>query len=208
MRQASAAEIEDSDELLADRARAGDREAFEHLVERYQGRVYRLAMRLSCNPNDAEEITQEAFLRAHRGIAQFRGQSRFGTWVYRIAVNEALMRKRAAKCRPVQALESLLPHFPDAGRFAAADAEPALLADDLLDRKQVAERVRQALSRLDEAHRTVLVLRDLEELPADEVAELVGVSPEVVRQRAHRARLQMREELAPLLRGRSAERFR
>ena len=98
-----------SDEILSARARDGARSAFAELVGRYQDRVYRIALRMSHNPSDAEEIAQETFLLAHRGIATFHGESLFRTWLYRIAVDQALMRRRAAKRRPVQSLELLTP---------------------------------------------------------------------------------------------------
>lgn len=183
-----------SDEALAQCAREGDTAALIELVARYECRIYRLAMRMSHNESDAQEITQEAFLRAHRCMRFFKGESRFGTWLYRIAMNEALMRRRAAKRRPVDSLEDVLPRFGDVGTVACAESG----IDDLVDGKTLARRVRQALDQLDEAHRATLVLRDLEELSAEQAAEILGVSPEAVRQRAHRARLKLREQLADL----------
>lgn len=183
-----------SDEVLARCAQRGGRAAFIELVARYECRIYRLAMRMSHNESDAQEITQEAFLRAHRCVRFFKGESRFGTWLYRIAMNEALMRRRAARRRPVDSLEEVLPGFSDVGTVACAESG----IDDLVDGKTVARRVRQALDQLDESHRATLVLRDLEELTAEQAAEILGVSPEAVRQRAHRARLKLRELLADL----------
>jgi RNA polymerase sigma-70 factor (ECF subfamily) len=184
-----------SDEALALRAREGSRSAFADLVTRYQDRVYRLALRMSHDAFDAEEIAQEAFLRAYRGIASFHGEARFGTWLYRIAVNEVLMRRRATKRRPVQSLEALVPYAADRGVAARNESDPPLGADEMIDRKLMAERVHRALSQLDETHRTALILRDLEELSAEDAAEILGLSPDAVRQRAHRARLQLREHL-------------
>jgi RNA polymerase sigma-70 factor (ECF subfamily) len=186
----AAAERTESDEVLAARARAGSRSAFAVLVARYQDRIYRLALRMSRNPSDAEEIAQETFLLAHRGIHGFEGESRFGTWLYRIAVNLALMRRRAAKRRPVESLEAILPHLADRGVAAT---------DDLVHRVALARRVRDALAQLDEPHRAAVVLRDLEELSAEDAATVLGITPEAVRQRAHRARLKLREQLADLL---------
>ena len=187
-----------SDEVLVDRARRGQQGAFEILVSRHQRGIYRLAMRMSRNESDAEEIAQETFLHAHRGIASFHAESRFGTWIYRIAVNEALMRRRAANRRPTRSLESL--HADQALRpgeaaTGAQPGDPSLRADDLLDRKRLAERVRDALTRLDADSRAALVLRDLEELSAQQAAVILGVSPDAVRQRAHRARIRLRDLL-------------
>jgi RNA polymerase sigma-70 factor (ECF subfamily) len=187
------------DEALVARARGGARSAFAELVSRYQDRVYRLALRMSHDPFDAEEIAQETFLLAYRAIASFHGESRFATWLYRIAVNQVLMRRRAARRRPVQSLEGLLPHASDRGIAGTADGEPPADADDLVDRKRVAERVHAALAGLDDSFRTALVLRDLEGLSAEDAAEILGLSPEAVRQRAHRGRLQLRDQLRDLV---------
>ena len=96
------------EEALVARARAGEQGAFNALVERYERRIYRLAIRMSHNPADAEEITQETFLRAHKSLGTFEGGARFGTWLYRIAVNEALMRRRSAQRKPTDSLDELL----------------------------------------------------------------------------------------------------
>jgi RNA polymerase sigma-70 factor (ECF subfamily) len=194
----AAAQRTESDEVLAARARDGARSAFAVLVTRYQDRVYRLALRMSRNPSDAEEITQETFLLAHRGIRAFEGESRFGTWLYRIAVNQALMRRRAAKRRPVESLDALLPQLAHRA-LAATYGEPMAATDELVHRVVLARRVRDALEQLDEAHRAAVVLRDLEELSAEDAAIVLGITPAAVRQRAHRARLKLREELADLL---------
>jgi RNA polymerase sigma-70 factor, ECF subfamily len=186
------------DETLADGARRGTQGAFDILVSRYQARVYRLAMRLSRNASDAEEITQETFLHAHRGMTSFHAESKFGTWLYRIAVNEALMRKRAATRRPTWSLEALDAVDGRGQRRTDGNAQPGdsvPLADDLLERKRLAERVRGALNRLDADTRAALVLRDLEELSADQAADILGISPEAVRQRAHRGRAKLRDLL-------------
>jgi RNA polymerase sigma-70 factor (ECF subfamily) len=189
-------EPEVSDETLAARAHDGARSAFMELVMRHQDRVYRLALRMCRNEADAEEIAQETMLLAHRGIASFHGESRFVTWLYRIAVNQVLMRRRGARRRPLQSIETAMTES-GAEAIVAVGGEPPEGADELLDRKTRARRVRAAMATLDESHRVALVLRDLEELSSEEAGEILGVSPDAVRQRAHRARLRLRE----LLRG-------
>jgi RNA polymerase sigma-70 factor (ECF subfamily) len=190
-----------SDEALAAWAREGARSPFVTLVERYQDRVYRLALRISHNASDAEEIAQETFLLAHRNIASFQGESRFWTWLYRITVNSALMQLRAAKRHPVQSLEILREAGED---VLGAASDPSEGADELVHRKWLVGRVQAALAQLDDSQRVALVLHDLEGLSSSEAADLLGVSPDVVRQRAHRARLRLREELGDLLRVRAA----
>jgi len=185
-----------SDESLADRARRGARGAFVALVARYEDRIYRLALRMSHDESDAEEIAQETFLRALRGIRFFRGDASFATWLYRIAMNEALMRRRARMRRPTESLDALPPGSGDA---AMAAMDPRERIDDMVDDKRLALRVRQALGQLDDGQRAALVLRDLEGLTAEEASEVLGISPEAVRQRAHRARLRLRELLGDLV---------
>ncbi len=187
------------DEALAERARAGDDAAFGALVERYQERVYRLALRLSSNPSDAEEILQETFLQVWRKIDTFRGEARFGTWLYRIATNTALMRKRAARRRPAESPEGLLPQFDESGLLADLDYQRSARADELLERAELAQRAREALDLLDENYRAVFVLRDLEEMSTEEAARVLEITPEAVRQRLHRARLMVRGYLAKMM---------
>jgi RNA polymerase sigma-70 factor (ECF subfamily) len=187
------------DEALAERARAGDDAAFGALVERYQERVYRLALRLSSNPSDAEEVLQESFLQAWRKIDTFRGDARFGTWLYRIATNTALMRKRAARRRPAESLEAFLPHFEESGLLADLDYQRSARADEVLERAELTQRAREALDLLDENYRAVFVLRDLEEMSTEEAARVLEITPEAVRQRLHRARLMVRGYLAKMV---------
>ena len=111
----AACETGDSDEALAGRAARGDTTAFETLVNRFQTRVFRLACRLSGNESDAADVLQDTFFQAYRHIASFRGEARFGTWLYRIATNAALMQRRARARRPVEPLDAFLPAFDDAG---------------------------------------------------------------------------------------------
>ena len=186
-----------SDDVLAARAREGGRSAFVALVERYQDRVYRLALRMSNNPSDAEEIVQNTFLLAYRSIRSFHGDSRFWTWLYRIAVNSALMQRRAARRHPALSLEGM---DAASGGVSASGSEPLQGADELIHRKMLAVRVHEAMARLQASQRAALVLCDLEGLSSQDAADVLGVSADVVRQRAHRARLRLREQLGDLLR--------
>jgi RNA polymerase sigma-70 factor (ECF subfamily) len=194
-----------SDEDLATLAATGDTAAFETLVSRYQGRMYRLACRLTGSEADAPDVLQEAFLAAYRGLGSFRGTSRFSTWLYRVATNAALMHRRRQTRRKTEPLDDYLPRFGERGEHAAEPAELRLAshADEILDRKRLAERAHEALARLPEIYRDAFVLRDLEELPTDEVAELLGIESAAVRQRVHRARLMLRGYLVSLAGGAS-----
>lgn len=192
--------VEPSDEALAARAAAGDDSAFEMLVSRYQGSIYRLACRLTSD-TDAPDVLQETFLQLYRHLSSFRGESRFRTWLYRIASNAALMHRRARARRPDTSLEDFLPRFDEHGVHAATPAElqVAARADELLDRKVLAGKAREVIARLPDAYRDAFVLRDLEEIPTADVARALGVEPATVRQRVHRARLMLRGYLSQLV---------
>jgi len=191
---------EPSDETLAARAAAGDDSAFEIIVERYQARVYRLACRLTSD-TDAPDVLQETFLQVHRHLRSFRGESRFGTWLYRIASNAALMRRRVKARHPVASLDDFLPRFDARGIHAATPAELRVVshADELLDRQFLAEKAREAIAQLPDLYRDPFVMRDLEEMSTAEVAQVLGLDPATVRQRVHRARLMLRGCLSDLV---------
>jgi len=190
-------------ELIA-RARAGDGAAFDALVERYQSKVYGLALRLSGNPSDAEEILQDTFLQVYRKLDQFRQEAKFSTWLYRVATNSALMHGRSRRRHQAEPLETYLPKFDETGGFAdgtAAEFGRAARADELLERKELAQRAMEAVDQLSELYRTVFVLRDIEGLSTEEAAEVLGVDPGAVRTRLHRARLMLRGYLGNLVGG-------
>ena len=186
-----------SDEALAEQAAAGEDAAFETLVTRYQHRVYRLACRLT-NETDAPDILQETFLLVHRHILAFRGESRFSTWLYRIATNAALMHRRAQARRPTESLDALLPRFDADGRHRLQPEALQVVSriDELLDCETLAREAKEAIDRLPDLYREAFVLRDLEQLSTADVAQILGVEPSAVRQRVHRARLLMRGYLS------------
>lgn len=189
-----------SDEELAAGAAGGDEAAFETLVRRHRSRVFQLAARLTGDDGDAADALQETFLQVYRHLPEFRGEARFTTWLYRIATNAALMQRRARARRPAESLESYLPRFDAQGAHVATPAQlqVACRAEELLDRRALAERAREGLDRLPETYRQAFVLRDLEELDTAEVGEVLGLSPAAVRQRVHRARLMLRGYLTEL----------
>jgi RNA polymerase sigma-70 factor, ECF subfamily len=190
---------EPSDQTLAARAAAGDAAAFEAIVDRYQARVFRLACRLTSD-TDAPDVLQETFLHVYRHLPSFRGESQFGTWLYRIASNAALMHRRARRRRPAEPLDAFLPRFDAQGQHAATPVElqVASRVDELLDRQALAQKARDALARLPDLYRDAFVLRDLEEMSTSEVATALGIEPAAVRQRVHRARLMLRGYLSDL----------
>jgi RNA polymerase sigma-70 factor (ECF subfamily) len=198
-----------SDEDLIGRARQGDDGSFGQLVERYQARIYRLILRLVRNPSDAEEVLQEAFLSAYRHLEQFREEARFSTWIYRIAVNAALMHLRARRPEsaagtgddaergaepPIEA-----PRFTPSGYLAQPIRAWGLGADSELLEKELVDKVKAAVEELPEIYGTVFVLRDIDELSTEEVADILGITAGAVKTRLHRARIALRQKLARYL---------
>jgi RNA polymerase sigma-70 factor (ECF subfamily) len=166
---------------------AGRKEAFGELVRRYQDRLYGIAYRFVDNAEDAQDVVQEAFLSAYQSLESFKGQSQFFTWLYRIAVNTAISLKR--KRRVVLTFK--------AGRLDEGAAEPQDVSEFSrpehgLERTEQERRVHDALSRLSQEHRAVLVLKDMEGEKYETMAQLLNVPVGTIRSRLHRARLELR----------------
>jgi len=195
---------EPSDEALAIDAAAGDDHAFEAIVRRYQGRVFRLAGRLT-SETDAPDVLQDTFLQVHKHLPSFRGESRFSTWLYRIVTNASLMHRRARARRPAESLDAFPPTFDGAGMHCGTPAQLRVVshAEELIDRQVLAGKARDGLASLPDMYRDAFVLRDLEEMPTADVAEVLGIDPAAVRQRVHRARLMLRGYLQEFIGGQS-----
>lgn len=194
-----------SDEAkLVDALRAGDGAAYERLVRGYGGRLLAVTRRLLREEEDARDAVQDAFLSAFRAIDRFEGQARLSTWLHRIAVNAALMKLRSKRRRPETSIEELLPGFIEDGHMAEPPAPWREGADVLLARGETREWVRNRIDELPESYRTILMLRDIEELDTSEVAELLQISPGAVKTRLHRARQALRTLLDRDLQGESA----
>jgi RNA polymerase sigma-70 factor (ECF subfamily) len=141
---------------------------------------------------DAEDALQEAFLAAFRHLDSFEGQSRLSTWLHRIAVNVALMRLRSQRRRPETSLDELLPRFAEDGHRIVDPPAPARSPEEALDEHARRAAVRRCIDALPEPHRTILVLRDLEDLDTEEAARALGVSADAAKMRLHRARQALR----------------
>ncbi len=192
----------DADRELVDQARAGDAGAFEALVRRYQGWVFTLTVRMLGDRGEAEEVAQEVFLKAYRGLRGFKGASRFSTWLYAIASHHCLnhLQARARRPRPAEVrggTGGAATDDPPAAVDRLADGAP--LADALLERQELARIVQAELQQIKEEHRMVLVLRDIQGLSYEEIAQALGLELGTVRSRLHRARMEMRARLAPHL---------
>lgn len=184
-----------SDHLLLERARAGDKASLERLLEQHQAQIYRFGMKMCRDPEDASDVLQDTLLAMARNVKDFRGASSISTWLYGIARSFCIKKRRKSKFAPDQeaSLET------DAPEEAAALSAPTLSPDDALANKQVAHALEQAIRALEPMYREVLVLRDVEGLTAPEVAEVLEISVQAVKSRLHRARLAVRDYVAPLL---------
>ena len=185
------------DDSLVRRLRAGDAEAFEALVRRETPRLLAVARRLLRNDEDAKDAVQDGFVSAFRSLDGFGGRCQVSTWLHRITVNAALMKLRARRRKPEESIEELLPSFLEDGHHTRHPHEWRDTGEALLSSQEDRDFVRAAIDRLPESYRTVLLLRDIEELDTAEVAQALGVSDNVVKVRLHRARQALRTLLAP-----------
>ncbi len=196
---ASPSEPQPERDLLL-RLRNGDSRAFETLVRSQAPRLLAVARRMLGSEADAQDAVQETFINAFKCLDSFEGSCQLSTWLHRITVNVALMKLRARGRKPEQSIEDLLPTFLEDGHHARhpPDWRPDALA--LLEHREQREFVRACITQLPESYRTVLILRDIEELDTDEAAEMLGVTPNVVKVRLHRARQALRTLLEPRFR--------
>jgi len=187
-----------SDAELVDRFKGGDRRAFDLIVQRYQHRVYTLALRWMGDEQIAAEVAQDVFIALFRSLGDFRGESRLSTWIYRVVLNHTRNRKLYRRRRRMDR------HEPLEGERAAADGDaprrqiagdgPA--PDEAVHRSDAERLIHQALAQLPEDQRMIIVLRDIEDLPYEEIADLLDVPRGTVKSRLHRARSQLARVLA------------
>lgn len=184
------------DAALVARLRQGEEEACEELVRTHGGRLLSVARRMLRNEEDARDAVQQTFLSAFRALPSFNGQSRIATWLHRIAINTALMKLRSRSRHPEESIEDLLPRFQEDGHHADIWNDLGVSVHTLMERHETRERVRTAIGRLPESYRTVLLLRDIEELDTAKTAELLSLSVNAVKIRLHRARQALARLLA------------
>lgn len=190
---------------LVTRAKAGDADAFSDLVKHYDRRVFRMAKQITQNDDDAEDVLQETFLKAYTHLDDFQGNSKFYTWLVRIAVNEALMKLRKRRSDRTVPLDEPIDTGEDemVREIAVWDENP----EDTYSREELGEILDQAIQSLKPAYRTVFVLRDIEEMSIEETAEALGLSISAVKSRLLRARLQLREKLTRQFRRKGDDAF-
>mgnify|MGYP002336015670 CR=1 FL=1 len=192
-----------SDEVLIERIKNGDLDAFEDLAARYETKVYTIAYRFTGNYNDASDLAQDALIRVYRSIGTFRGESSFSTWLYRVVTNVCKdeMRRRA-RDKTVSMDEMM-----ERGRAPEAGLRHELLEDFILH-KEWQNEVQQVLSSLSEEHRTIVVLRDIQGYSYEEIAQFLECSLGTVKSRLNRARNVLKEKLLQrkeLLTGRACQ---
>jgi RNA polymerase sigma-70 factor (ECF subfamily) len=185
-----------SDEGLVEGLLRGESAAVEALVDRYGAWIHRVAGRLLNDPRDAEEVTQDVLVTVVRKIGTFKREAAFSSWLYRIAANAAYERLRSRRSRAEVSLEPLLPVFDEEGRHVHPVVDWSARLEDPAVTGEVKAALERAVSRLPQEYRLVVILRDVEGLTNDEVAEALGLSVAAVKSRLHRARLFLRKELA------------
>lgn len=185
---------------------AGESRLFHELIRPYERSVYMMALSFLKNEEDAEDAAQEAFLKAYRNLASFRGESKFGTWVISVTLNEARSRLRRMKSMPTESLDE--PSEED------GHVSPALLRDwreipsESLEGKEMRQILQEAISALPPIYREIFLLRDVEELSIAEAAEVLQITPVSVKVRLHRARMMLQKSLAPQLKLMNSKRRR
>ncbi len=183
---------------LVERAAKGDREAYRVLVEKYQNRVYSLVLSMTKSREDAEDIVQESFVKAYLSLKNFRGDSSFYTWIYRVAYNMAIDFQRR-NSRRGEVLSS--PKLNEDGQESraleavATDGNP----EESAERKQLAESLGKAMSQLSEEHRTVVMLREVDGMSYSEIADVLGLSQGTVMSRIHYAKKYLQKALKDLV---------
>ena len=179
---------EHEETALLDGLRRGDESSYEALVRQYGGMMLAVARRFLRNEEDARDAVQDAFLNAFRALPRFREDAKLSTWLHRIVMNTARMKLRAAKRRSEVNIDGLLPLFDEQGRHAKPVRLLPMTTESLFLSQEVRAQVRGCIDRLPTTYRTVLLLRDIEDVDTAGAAEILGITPNAVKLRLHRAR--------------------
>jgi RNA polymerase sigma-70 factor (ECF subfamily) len=196
---------EASDLELVGRLQKGESAVFREIVRRHQDKVYRLALRLTRDEARAQDAMQDAFLQVFRKVHQFQEQSAFTTWLYRITVNAALMRMRSERRHHETSLDEASPRYTEAGEIAEPVDDWSTAVDDDAGNRELAKYAAMAVDELPETYRSVFVLRELEEMSTEDVAQILELTVPTVKTRLHRARLALRKVLAERVKGTDLE---
>ena len=185
------------EQALIERILTGERELFHDLIRPYQRLAFLTAVSVLKNEVDAEDAAQEAILKAYRGLASFRSEAKFSTWLVTIVMNEARTRLRKTSRMPMESL--------DTRKEAEEDFTPAMIADwreipsETLEREELSSQIQQAIAELPDTYREVFMLRDKDSLSIQEIADIVGVEANLVKVRLYRARMLLQKRLTPYL---------
>jgi RNA polymerase sigma-70 factor (ECF subfamily) len=190
-RAASSAEPFDEQCLMAG-LRNGEDQAYKHLVREEGGRMLTVAHRMLGSEADASDAVQDAFVSAFKAINSFEGSSSLGTWLHRILINACLMKLRTRDNHYTISIDDLLPHFDESGHHASAVRRWTATPQELLEQTETCARVRALIDQLPDDYRTVMLLRDIEEIDTEQAAQTLGISPGAVKVRLHRARQALR----------------
>lgn len=180
------------DQLLVERSKKGDREAFEHLVRLYENKVYTIAYRLMGNHADASDLAQDAFIKIYQALPNFRGDSSFSTWIYHITVNVCRDELRKRQRRPTVSLDE--PAGENTPTYEIRSNAPG--PEEMLDRSETQAMIQQCLNMLSDDYRTILVMREIQDLAYEEIAEHLGCSLGTVKSRLSRARQALKEKIS------------
>jgi len=186
-----------ADEELVLKSQQGDMHAFDELVERYHGKIYGLTYNMTSNREDAEDLTQEVFVKAFEALPRFRGKSSFYTWLYRIAVNKTINYRKKRNRKRTLSLDQFDQEIKTDETYHDLTAKGSPLRNISLSELQ--EKLNEALQHLSEKHRTVVVMHDMQGIPHDEIAKVVKASVGTVRSRLFYARRQMQAELTEFM---------
>jgi len=181
------------DLMLIQKIRKGDQIAFEQLIEKYETKVFHLAMRFTKNEEDAEEVIQDVFMTLHRKLELFQGKSAFSSWLYRIVVNAAFMKLRKRRQQPAVLLEDLAPHTRE--KALDGDSYQENHVETFTQNEELKNILLSAVNRLPEQYRSVFVMRDVNGFSNQETSEVLGLSVPAIKSRLHRSRLMLRKKL-------------
>lgn len=186
------------DDLLVERAKRGDVHAFEQLISQYERKVYNLAYRLTSSHEDASDVAQEAFIRAYSSLPEFRGDSSFATWLFRIVNNACLDELRKRKRQRVTSLDETFTMEDGEVDRQLAIADEADGPEQALERVEVQRTVQESINALDEEYRVVVVMRDIQGYSYNEIADALGINLGTVKSRLNRARNALKEMFGSL----------
>ena len=191
-----------AERVLLERIENGDEAAFPELVHQYTPKVYSIGKAMLRNEQDARDVVQETFLNVHRRLDTFRGEASLGSWIGRIATNNALMKLRTRRRKPETSLEIQIPGSSESERRDRDIVDPQPRSDKTIENRELGGRIRAAVDRLSPKYREVLVLADFRQMSMKEIASALDLTVPNVKTRLHRARLAVREDLRDYLAGR------